>query len=301
MRITAETTEQATRIMRDYGIELTNARTQGVEQMNDAILVLHHIFKNFARNIVADYAPSVKEWVQQVQAGLKPGGKLRETIENLAEAMRVAFRFTAEFVKIVSGFITKETAMTAGLIAISLAALKVGTSLATALIGLKAFIVGLKGATVAGGALAVVLGLGTGGLGAVFTALFAAGGLVAAGIAGYKALTAETDELAEATENLTLAKRRAMEADLRAEIAHAKSEARLQEIIAGGHGYISREQAIKTQEREIADLEKRLDELSGRAVSHGSVFDPINFGKAHITGQGRSRASARQPGMSAMP
>ena len=42
MRITAETTEQATRIFKEYGIELTNARTKGVEEMNDAMTVLRH-------------------------------------------------------------------------------------------------------------------------------------------------------------------------------------------------------------------------------------------------------------------
>ena len=269
MRITAETTEQATRVLRDYGIELTNARTKGVEEMNDAMLVLNHIFKNFARNIVADYAPAVKAWVMQVQDGLRPGGRLREVLEGIAYSFRVAARAAVEFVDIMSTVITREVALTAAVVAVSLSVLKVANAAWVAVAGLKGFMAAMAGTKTIAGALGLVLGLGSGGLGAVLVTLFAAGGLVAAGVALYRSLNAEMETaegvtmgLAMATDRLRKAKMKMHESDLKAQIEHAKSAKRLEEIIAGGQGYITREQAIKAQRREVEDLERRLAEIS---------------------------------------
>ena len=262
MRITAETTEQATRILRDYGIELTDARTKGVEAMNDAMLVLQHIFKNFARNIVADYAPAVKTWVQQIQAGLKPGGELRVRLEALAEGFRVAAQAVVNFVDIMSSVITKETVMTAAFAAVAIAVLKIGSAAVTAGVGLGKFGAAMLATNSAAGALGLVLGLGTGGLGAVLMTLFGAGALVAGGVALFQSLTTETDNLAEATDRLTVAKLKTLEAEIKAQIEMARSAKRLQEL-SNSAGVMGAGHAAAQQKREVADLEKRLAETRG--------------------------------------
>ena len=75
MRMTTETLEQSRNALQRFGIELSQTATRDTEAMNDAMLVLSLIFKNFARNIVAEHAPAVKQWVKQIQEGLAPGGR----------------------------------------------------------------------------------------------------------------------------------------------------------------------------------------------------------------------------------
>lgn len=242
LRMTAETMEQSRDALREYGITLSQTAARDTEAMNDAMLVLSLIFKNFARNLVADHAPAIKAWVKQVQAGLKPGGKLRDMIERLATAFRLAAASAVEFVDIVSGVVTQEAATTAALAAILLAGTRIALMLGTATLALGRFAAAMiTGQSIASG-FAVVLGVLRGGVGGLITTMAALGLAVAGGMAVHRTLTAEfgaqaaaasssgeiVDSLSAkyddlkasmegvsgATEEMTDATRRAMRADI---------------------------------------------------------------------------------------
>ena len=299
MRITAETTEQATRIFKEYGIELTNARTKGVEEMNDAMTVLRHVFEGFAQNLVADYAPAVKAWVKQVQEGLKPGGDLRALLTRLADGFRIVAQTAVNFVDIMSSIVSKEVVMVAAVTAITLAIGKITLALGGAVVGLKGFVAAMLSAKTASGALGLVLGLGAGGLGGVLMTLVGAGGLLALGVAGFKALNTEmetattiAEDLASATDRLARARLRMEQEELRTALDHARSEKRLQEIIAQGQGYISREQALKAQSREIADLEGRMANITRTLKDTAGSYDGESVGPLRMTiGGGGTKAA----------
>ena len=242
MRMTAETIEQSNEVLREYGITLTQTAARDTEAMNDAMLVLSLIFKNFTRNIVAEHAPAVKAWVKQVQRSLKPGGDLRVMIERIASGFRIAAQATLEFVDIVSQVVTRERAMTAAMAAIFLAGTRIALTVASAALALGKFTAAMiAGQSVASG-FAVVLGILRGGVGGLVTTLAALGLAVAGGVALHKTLTAEfgaagaaaasTDSIVQslasnydalassiegvagATDGMTEASRRAMQADI---------------------------------------------------------------------------------------
>ena len=244
---------------------------------------------------------------------------MRETLENLAYAFQVAAMATLEFANLVSGIVTKEAVYTAAFVAVALSIGKITLALGKAAVGLGGFVAAMRATTTAAGALGLVMGLGSGGLGGILLTLVGAGGVILAGVSAFKALNTEmtrTEELtwglSAATDDLIRARIKMRESDLKAAVEHARSEKRLQEIIAGGQGYISREQAIAAQRKEIEDLEARLSAASrelrtfdrdtpgpgpageplrlgiggadeGAGWTGGSVRDPINFGKGHLS------------------
>ena len=190
MRMTGEI-EASRRALERYGVTLSQTATRNTEAMNDAMLVLSLIFKNFARNMVARYAPSIKRWVKEVQAGLAPGGRFRELLEKLAEGFRLAATATVEFIDIMSRVITKERVM-----AVAVAAMVVaGTRLTLMLYGAGAAMVRFTAAMVTGqsiaSGLAVTLGMLKGGIGGVVMTIATLGLTVAGGVAAYNTLRAE--------------------------------------------------------------------------------------------------------------
>lgn len=191
MRMTAETFDQSREALERYGITLSQTAARDTEAMNDAMLVLSLIFKNFARNIVAEHAPAVKRWVQEIQAGLVPGGRFRSMLERLATAFRIAATATIEFGDILSRLITKERAQAVALAAIVLAGTKLTLMLGGALIALGKFTAAMiTGQSIASG-FAVTLGVLQGGVFGLIATMAALGLAVAGGVALHRTLTAE--------------------------------------------------------------------------------------------------------------
>ena len=191
MRMTAETFDQSREALERFGVTLSQTAARDTEAMNDALLVLSLIFKNFARNIVADHAPAIKKWIKEIQAGLAPGGRFRVMMERLATAFRVAATATIEFVDIVSGVITKERAMTVALTAMVLAGIKLSLMFGSAVIALGKFVAAMvTGQSIASG-FAVTLGFLQGGVGGLVTTIAALGLTVAAGVAAFNTIKHE--------------------------------------------------------------------------------------------------------------
>ena len=189
----SNSTEKARKAVKDYELALSQTEARGVEAMNDAMLTLRLTFQGFAEKLVASYAPAVTAWVEELQAGLKPGGDLRELLKSLADGFRVVARTAANFGDIVSSIVTRERLMTAAMLAIALAGWKVVAAFGKATIGLGHFMGQMRNATTIMGTMGAVMGLGAGGLGGILATLFAAGGIVAGGVALYRALNTEMD------------------------------------------------------------------------------------------------------------
>ena len=189
----SNSTEKARKAVKDYELALSQTEARGVEAMNDAMLTLRLTFQGFAEKLVASYAPAVTAWVEELQAGLKPGGDLRELLKSLADGFRVVARTAANFGDIVSSIVTRERLMTAAMLAIALAGWKVVAAFSKATLGLVGFVAQMKTATTVMGTMGAVMGLGAGGLGGILATLFAAGGIVAGGVALYRALNTEME------------------------------------------------------------------------------------------------------------
>ena len=214
MRMTTQTFNQARHALKRFGITLSQTAARDTEAMNDAMLVLSLIFKNFARNIVAEHAPAIKAWVQQVQEALKPGGRFRELLERLAHAFRIAAQATVEFVDIMSRVITRERAMTAGLAAILLAGTRVVLMLGSAAAAFGKFgLAMIKGQSIAS-SLAVVVGLLRGGIGGLVLTIGALGTAVAAGVAVYRALNTEFQTMRTNIDGITSSSKAGLKVDI---------------------------------------------------------------------------------------
>ena len=200
LRMTTETMEQSRAALKRFGIELTQTAARDTEALNDAMLVLSLIFKNFARNIVAEHAPAIKQWVKQIQAGLAPGGRLREVLDKVATAFRMAAQATVEFVDIMSSVITRGRVMAVAIGAVVLAGSKITLMVGTAVLALGRFAAAMiTGQSIASG-FAVVLGALRGGVFGVVATLATLGVATAGGIAIYRTLTAEM-QVANATQS----------------------------------------------------------------------------------------------------
>lgn len=190
MRMTGEI-EASRQALERYGVTLSQTATRNTEAMNDAMLVLSLIFKNFARNMVARYAPAIKRWVKEVQTGLAPGGRFRELLERLANGFRLAATATVEFIDIMSRVITKERVFTVAIAAMIIA----GTRLTIMIYGAGAAMVRFTAAMVTGqsvaSGLAVTLGILKGGIGGVVMTIATLGLTVAGGVAAYNTMRAE--------------------------------------------------------------------------------------------------------------
>ena len=214
MRMTAATFDQARGALQRFGITLTQTAARDTEAMNDAMLVLSLIFKNFARNIVAEHAPAIKAWVQQVQEALRPGGRFRELLERLADGFRLAAQATVEFVDIMSRVITRERAMTAAMAAMLLAGTRIALMLGSAAVAAGKFTMAMiKGQSAASG-LAVVVGLLRGGLGGLVVTIASLGTAVAAGVAVYRALNAEFTDMKTNIDGITSSSKAALKVDI---------------------------------------------------------------------------------------
>ena len=190
MRMTGEI-EASRQALERYGITLSQTATRNTEAMNDAMLVLSLIFKNFARNMVAQHAPAVKRWVKEIQAGLAPGGRFRALLEKLANGFRLAAAATVEFLDIMSRVVTRERVMTVALAAIWLAGTRLILMLGGAVIALGKFTAAmLAGQSIASG-FAVTLGLLKGGIGGLIMTVATLGLTVGAGVAAYNTMRAE--------------------------------------------------------------------------------------------------------------
>ena len=214
MRMTTATFDQARVALKKYGITLSQTAARDTEAMNDAMLVLSLIFKNFARNLVAEHAPAVKAWVQQVQEALRPGGRFRELLERLATGFRMAAQATVEFVDIMSRVVTRERAMTAAMAAMLLAGTRIVLMLGGAAVAAGKFTMAMiKGQSVASG-FAVVLGLLKGGIGGLVLTLGALGTAVAAGVAVYRTLNAEFEKTRTSIDGITSSSRAGLKVDI---------------------------------------------------------------------------------------
>lgn len=200
LRMTAETMEQSRDALKRYGIEMSQVAARDTEALNDAMLVLSLIFKNFARNIVAEHAPAVKAWVKQIQAGLAPGGRLRDVLERLATAFRMAAQATVEFVDIMSSVITKGRATAVAYAAVVLAGSKIALMVGSAVLALGRFTAAMIAGQSIASSFAVVLGVLRGGVFGVVATLATLGVATAGGVALYRTLTAEM-QVANATQS----------------------------------------------------------------------------------------------------
>ena len=214
MRMTAATFDQSRKALERYGIALSQTAARDTEAMNDAMLVLSLIFKNFARNLVAEHAPAIKAWVQQVQEALRPGGAFRELLERLASAFRIAAQATVEFVGIMSRVVTRERAMTAALAAMVLAGSRIALMVGGAAIALGKFTIAMVKGQSAASSFAVVLGILKGGVGGLVFTLGALGTAVATGVAVYRALNTEFKEMSGNIDRITSSSKAALKVDI---------------------------------------------------------------------------------------
>ena len=273
--------------LEEFGLVLSEEGAKDVEAANDAIGLLGNAFTNLGRILVADAAPGITAWATGIMESLKPGGDLRKMIESLIDGFKLVAGTIGNLVGLVSPFVNGYTLMAGAIYLVGKRVIVMGTSLKAA----AASVWALKVAKDAGIISITRFNKWIGILKVSMAGLFGVGGIILLAVSAFmeyreRANQAKeaTEGLADATDKLTLAQKRAREADLKAKLDHARSDARLQEIISMGHGYITREQALKTQAKEIDDLEARLDKLQGRTdAAYGSVFDRINFGKNHLS------------------
>ena len=95
-----------------YGVALTELDKRHIAAVEDSMSSLTSILNNLARKIVASYAPAITRWADAVKRSLAPGGKLRDQVTRIAQAIDIAINSILEFGRAVTTALDKTAIVT---------------------------------------------------------------------------------------------------------------------------------------------------------------------------------------------